>query len=152
MATRRSVQKKFVRKADAPPTPVDIAPADSVLQRTACFIDEVVALRSKDLASFNFDEVMTRTALLGIMSVERYMRDPNAPLKDRADMGLKALNTFANIKSRSTLFEKKERDITPIDVEAYNVEFEDTKKRIEELSKRARFRNSARLDEEADVQ
>lgn len=131
-----------MRKPDAPPKKVDVAPSDSVINRTAPYLDEVATLDSRTLESFNVLEVDRRIALLSRMVLESALRaDPaHIPLKDRADLALRAINTLEGARSRSDLWKKEESAPVPIDVEAYEVEVKETEQRMEKLLARSKQR------------
>ena len=132
MATKR----KYIRKQAAKPKPVPDAPADSCVNRTAPYEDEMQALNSINLNTFNVIEVDRRIALLARIVLEGALRDPMITRKDKADLALRAISTLEGSRARTELWIKEEKGPIPIDVEAYDVEVERATATIKELAAR----------------
>lgn len=109
-----------MRKPAAPAAHVPDAPADSVLHRTAPYLDEVAALASVELRTFNVIECDRRIALLSRFVLEAALRDSMISRKDRADLALRAISALEGSKVRHLW--QMDDEIVPIDVEAYDAE------------------------------
>lgn len=131
---RKSAGAPYIRHQAAPAKPVDVAPSTSVLQRTAPYLDEVTALDSLNLETFNIIEVKRRIDLLAYMHVERALRENaiNDP-KFMADYALRVINTIEGSRIQSEIWVHDAKKPTPIDIEAYNAELRDVIADIERM-------------------
>jgi hypothetical protein len=144
MAKKKTTKKRgYVREQAAPAKKVPNAPRDSCLHRTAPYEDEAAALDAIDLNTFNVIEVDRRLSLLSRFAVEAFLRDPRATRKDKADIGLRAINTLEGSKVRSELWLKETEGPIPIDVETYEAELIKVEQEIKELAAHKKQKEAA---------